>query len=643
MVSPIPLGTLLRQRYLIQEVLGQGGFGRTYLALDQERFNERCVIKEFSVPYQDEALIQKSKALFQREASTLYQIQHPQIPRFSAAFEDGQRLFLVQEFVDGQTYRQLINDRKQQGQAFSETEVRHFLKYMLPVLRHIHDRGIIHRDISPENIIQQAASSTDLENQTATSSLPILIDFGAVKEATTHWPLVSAVTRVGKVGYAPPEQLQTGKVYPNSDLYALAATTLVLLTGKEPQSLLDSQTLTWRWQPHAELSEDLAAVLIKMLAVYPGDRYQSAHEVWEDFQALPDLSRLEPTELQPSPLSPMDRLAIRSPSHTRSLQTHRPMQSADAAALAPDLAEASRHPIEVRPTSHLSKARTSSQRRVKIGIAATLLVALGGLGTWLWHPWSTSTDTSSEIWVSGAKLPSSEASRIIDGPGSSAMNALPPNGNPSDQVNRSVIAAPPQAIEFSPGNIATVLQGNLQTHNLQPYVLKASQGQILTVTLTGSNVVMNLLRSDRQGIDAAAYQTRSWTGQLPADDQYLIQVAGTGAYTLDIAITPLSRPIQDQTQRVEFAHGRNRTMVTGRIESNQIRRYLLKAKQRQLMILKVVGGKVTLSAIAPDGQQIGGTTTSFKDWKGRLTQDGDYAIEVSTTQPDDYAISFEVF
>ncbi|MBL1177908.1 protein kinase domain-containing protein [Pantanalinema sp. GBBB05] len=640
MVSPIPLGTLLRQRYLIQEILGQGGFGRTYLALDQERFNERCVIKEFAVPYQDEALIQKSKALFQREASTLYQIQHPQIPRFSAAFEDGQRLFLVQEFVEGQTYRQLINDRKQQGQTFSETETRHFLQHMLPVLMHIHDRSIIHRDISPENIIQKATSQTESESAAA-SSLPVLIDFGAVKAATTHWPLISAVTRVGKVGYAPPEQLQTGKVYPNSDLYALAATTLVLLTGKEPQSLLDSQTLTWRWQPHAELSDELAAILIKMLAVYPGDRYQSAHAVWEEFQALPDLSRLEPTELQSPSLSPIDLLAIRAPSQTRPLQTHRPIQSADAAALVPDLAEASRHPVEVRPTSRLSKSRSSPRKGVKIGIVATLLMALGGLGAGLWHAWLPSTESNGEIWVSGAKLPSDQVPEIIEGPGALSKNALP-NSNP-EQSGGSVIAAQPQAIEFPPGNIATVLQGNLQNYNLQPYVLKASQGQILTVTLTGSNVVMNLLRSNRQGIDAAAYQTRSWTGQLPADDQYLIQVSGTGVYTLDIAITPLSRPIQDHTQRVEFSHGRNRTMVTGRIESNQIRRYLLKAKERQLMIVKVVEGKVTLSAIAPDGQQIGGTTNQLKDWKGRLTQDGDYAIEVSTTQPDDYAISFEVF
>src|SRR6476469_1836383 len=123
MIPSIPLGTLLRQRYAIQQVLGQGGFSRTYLAFDLERFNEPCVLKELVVPQSDEGLFKKAQVLFQREASVLYQIQHPQIPRFLATFEDHERLFSVQEFVDGQTYRALLQERKQQGQTFSELEV----------------------------------------------------------------------------------------------------------------------------------------------------------------------------------------------------------------------------------------------------------------------------------------------------------------------------------------------------------------------------------------------------------------------------------------------------------------------------------------------------------------------------------------
>ena len=99
MASSLPNTMLLRQRYLIHRVLGQGGFARTYFALDQERFQESCVIKEFFVSYQDESLISKAKDLFHREASILHQIQHPQIPRFWAAFEEDSRLFLVQDYV----------------------------------------------------------------------------------------------------------------------------------------------------------------------------------------------------------------------------------------------------------------------------------------------------------------------------------------------------------------------------------------------------------------------------------------------------------------------------------------------------------------------------------------------------------------
>jgi serine/threonine protein kinase len=88
----IESGVLLRERYRIKYLLGQGGFGRTYLALDQERFDEPCVIKEFTVSYQDATVVAKAKSLFQREASILHQINHAQIPKFWAAFEWEERL-----------------------------------------------------------------------------------------------------------------------------------------------------------------------------------------------------------------------------------------------------------------------------------------------------------------------------------------------------------------------------------------------------------------------------------------------------------------------------------------------------------------------------------------------------------------------
>uniref|UniRef100_A0ACD5H2M0 Protein kinase domain-containing protein n=1 Tax=Desertifilum tharense IPPAS B-1220 TaxID=1781255 RepID=A0ACD5H2M0_9CYAN len=164
-----------------------GGFGRTYLAIDLERFKEPCVLKELTVPYQDRALWEKAQILFQREASTLYQIQHAQIPRFWASFEDNHRLFLVQDFVRGKSYRHLLQARQRQGRHFSPNEVLHLLNQLLPVLSYIHERKIIHRDISPENIMLQLPG----QNSNASASaevprLPVLIDFGAVKAAVTY-------------------------------------------------------------------------------------------------------------------------------------------------------------------------------------------------------------------------------------------------------------------------------------------------------------------------------------------------------------------------------------------------------------------------------------------------------------------------
>lgn len=645
MAPPIPLGTLLRQRYLIQQVLGQGGFGRTYLAIDQERFDERCVLKEFSVPYEDPTLIQKSQLLFQREASTLYQLQHPQIPRFWAAFEEGQRLFLVQDFVEGPTYRTLLKERKQQGAVFSEAEVLHFLMHMLPVLGYIHDRGIIHRDISPDNIILKGQGITPAPGLLqAEAGLPVLIDFGAVKEAATHWPVNSTTTRVGKVGYAPPEQLQTGRVYPNSDLYALAATSFVLLTGQEPRSLLDSQTLEWKWQPYASISDGLAVILLRMLSVYPGDRYQSAQAVLQDMQPLIDPSQVL-TELQPPKLKPIElpaNLGQHRSAHAFPLpypaSAHPQINS-----LPPTPAPS---PAETRPPqTTYRKTGQPSVRRMRIAIATAFLLGTALAGSFLWRVFTEAPTNNREVWVSGARLPESEASQIVGASGTNPGNlAIQPSANSIGAGSSATSkAAPPQSIQFPTGKISTVLQGNLQQYNLQPYILQASQGQILTATLDGSGVVMNLLRSNQEGVDAAAYQTRNWTGSLPADDNYLIQISGTGPYTLEVAVTPTSRPTQEMTERVSFAKGTNGTTVTGNIAPNQIRRYLLKARQGQIVLVKVLQGQVSLSTIAPNGDRIGGSTTTSKDWKGRLPMEGDYVIEVSTTQPGDYALSFEIF
>jgi serine/threonine-protein kinase len=140
-------------RYRVLHELGHGGFGRTYLAEDTNRFHERCVLKEFAPQVQGTEALHKAEELFEREAGILYKLQHPQIPRFRELFQaDWQgkrRLFLVQDYVEGETYQALLRSRQNQGYGFTEADVTQLLLQLLPVLDYIHACGVIHRDISP--------------------------------------------------------------------------------------------------------------------------------------------------------------------------------------------------------------------------------------------------------------------------------------------------------------------------------------------------------------------------------------------------------------------------------------------------------------------------------------------------------------
>ncbi len=308
--------TVLGDRYQIVQELGHGGFGRTYLADDLNRFKEPCVLKEFAPQVQGTYALQKAEELFQREAGVLYQLRHPQIPRFRelfrTTFENNPRLFLVQDYVNGQNYRQLLDARRTQGVFFSEAEVTQLMLNLLPVLHYIHGIGVVHRDISPENLILRTADQ-----------LPILIDFGGVKQiaasvASQYTSGDGVPTRVGKVGYAPDEQMESGRVSSHSDLYALAVTVLVLLTGKEPADFL-GETQTSPWQQRLTLSPQLRAILERMLATDPRQRYQSAAEV---MQALGGVPQGTPPDISPGtssgtpPTTPLGTLQGRSPGNS---------------------------------------------------------------------------------------------------------------------------------------------------------------------------------------------------------------------------------------------------------------------------------------------------------------------------------------
>lgn len=282
-------GDILRARYRILHQLGHGGFSRTYLAEDINRFDELCVLKQFAPQLKGTFALEKAQELFEREAGVLYRLKHLQIPQFRQLFrhkqQDEGHLFLVQDYVEGTTYHALLNQRLKTGNKFSEAEVKQLLTQVLPILEYIHSMGVIHRDISPDNLILRSQDE-----------LPVLIDFGCIKEVeiktqsqirtiipNTSISLVG--TALGKTGYSPPEQAERGIVYAHSDLYALAATIVVLLTGKEPQQSIDLDGYRWH-QREINLSPKLEWILNTMLAPSPSDRFGSAAEVLKTLQYI---------------------------------------------------------------------------------------------------------------------------------------------------------------------------------------------------------------------------------------------------------------------------------------------------------------------------------------------------------------------
>ena len=223
----------LFNRFKVKEPMGQGGFGRTYLAEDTHNFGESCVVKQLIYAAQGSQANQKIVELFMREAKQLQQLRkNQQIPDLLAYFEANGYLYLVQELIPGED---LQKEFLRQG-LFDEAKIRELLTGILPVLAFIHERGVVHRDLKPPNIMRHRD----------TGEL-ILIDFGVSKQLSKRLTTVYGVTSVGTQGYAPYEQMseEGAKPEPASDLFSLGATCFHLMTGIYPGDLWARQGYGW--------------------------------------------------------------------------------------------------------------------------------------------------------------------------------------------------------------------------------------------------------------------------------------------------------------------------------------------------------------------------------------------------------------
>lgn len=268
---------LLKDRYRAMRQLGQGGFGRTFLAIDEDMPSQPlCVIKQLHLSQLSAHAAEKAIVLFHQEAVRLDELgHHSQIPTLMAHFTQDQQLYLVQEWIEGQTLSEEIRQR----QAYSEAQIWALLNDLLPTLKFIHDRGIIHRDIKPANLIRRRSDQT-----------LVLIDFGIAKVLSGTTSLLTG-TVIGSPEYMAPEQ-NRGKALPASDLYSLGVVCVQLLTNRSPFDVFDIGEDRWIWRqflPAGRLISDrLGKILDRLLYPALNDRYSSVDQILQDLVAKPE-------------------------------------------------------------------------------------------------------------------------------------------------------------------------------------------------------------------------------------------------------------------------------------------------------------------------------------------------------------------
>ncbi|MDQ5845727.1 MAG: serine/threonine protein kinase [Acidobacteriota bacterium] len=269
--SSLPPGTVLQGRYEIVRQLGRGGMGAVYEAADQ-RLGITIALKE---TLSSEPSMRKQ---FEHEARLLASMQHPALPRVSDHFLEGNRAFLVMQFIGGVDLARII---AQQPGPFPRDQVIAWADQLLDALiyLHSHDRQVIHRDIKPHNL-----------KLTATGQIALL-DFGLAKAQTPDISVTSSRAFFGYTRhYAPLEQIQDQRTDPRSDIYALGATLYHLLTGIKPPDAMVRATAVLNSEPdplkfanqiHPAVGPEISSILNKAMAQRSEHRYASADEFRE--------------------------------------------------------------------------------------------------------------------------------------------------------------------------------------------------------------------------------------------------------------------------------------------------------------------------------------------------------------------------
>lgn len=263
LTGQLPASAMLDNRYAVDALVGRGGMGAVYRAVDTRLTGRVCAIKEMSVltlpPQERESAIHS----FRQEAQLLATLQHPNLPKVHDFFQDGTsgRHYLVMDFVQGDTLEDLL---QRQGRPFPEQQVRAWGWQLCDVLTYLHSRHppIIFRDLKPQNIMLEQNGQLKL------------IDFGI---ARFFQPAKTQDTQAfGTIGYSPPEQHGRGQTDARSDVYSLGATLWRLLTAQDPGD--NPYQLPGVRRYNSSVSAELESVVQRAMQLQPDARYPTALE-----------------------------------------------------------------------------------------------------------------------------------------------------------------------------------------------------------------------------------------------------------------------------------------------------------------------------------------------------------------------------
>lgn len=272
-------GTVLRERYEIAALIGQGGMGAVYKATDRRLPGRLCAIKETWPPAGINAqALAEARAQFHREASTLARLDHPNLPKVSDYFSVAppgshpagpERDYLVMDYVPGQDLHQIVQDARRDGRLLDERQVLGWMAQLCDAVVYLHDQQppVLHRDIKPANVKLTPEGRIKL------------VDFGLVKPLDPDDPkTLTGLRGIGSLPYTPIEQYagDVGHTGTRSDLYSLGATLYHLLTGQPPASaqdrFLDPKALLLPRQANPALSPQVEQAVLAALALHPDDR-----------------------------------------------------------------------------------------------------------------------------------------------------------------------------------------------------------------------------------------------------------------------------------------------------------------------------------------------------------------------------------